>query len=336
MFKTSRIQALHDRKLLVIIGNGFDLDLELKTSYQHFMLSKTFEKYRKESHSLPNDSYCRLNLFDYLLGRFDGNDKKWIDVEIELRDFAKNIDLTEYDNKQKAIDYIETSFNQIRAALCDYLSGIDYSALNTQSVAIEFLKAIRSGQNCVIYNFNYTDIGRLLTFIGGTPSFAIHYIHGTLSDRSIVVGFENIRLQYPDLDFMVKFKSDSYKTSTDFDLQKDLEAAEEVLIFGHTLGSTDHSYFKQFFQAEINKRKDIQTLISIVTYNTNSRRLILREIDEMTNYNAKMLNIDFIQTHGNTSQEEIHSFFENLSKRISSGINRSVLTKIKPPTIIPL
>lgn len=314
MFKTSKIQALHDRKLLVILGNGFDLDLELKTSYKDFMLSHMFEKYRENSH-LETTQYRHLNLFDYLQDRFDGNDKQWIDVEIEFRDFAKNIDLTEYDKEQKAIGYIEESFNQVRVALCDYLSGIDYSDLNTQSVAIEFLKAIRSGRNCVIYNFNYTDIGRLFTYIGGTPSFAIHYIHGTLSDRNIVVGFENIRLQYPDLNFMVKFKSDSYKTSVDFDLRKDLAAAEEVLLFGHTLGSTDHSYFKQFFQGEINKSKDKQTPISIVTFDAKSRRSILSEIDEMTNYNADMLNIDFIQTHGNTSREEIHKFFNELKAR---------------------
>lgn len=296
MFKTSKIQALHDRKLLVIIGNGFDLDLGLKTSYKDFMLSPIFDNYRENSHH-ETTSYGKLNLFDYLQDRFDGNDKNWIDIEIELREFAKNVDLSEYANKQEAIEYIEKSFNQVRAALSDYLSGIDYSALNTQSAAIEMLKAIRNGLNCVIYDFNYTDIDRLLTFIGGTPSFKVHYIHGTLKDRNIVMGFENIRLPYSTLDFMVKFKSDSYKTSIDFDLRKDLDAAEEVLIFGHTLGSTDHSYFKQFFQAEINKCKDIQTPISIVTYNTNSRRSILREIDEMTNYNADMLNINFIRKH---------------------------------------
>lgn len=336
MFKTSKIQALHDRKLLVIIGNGFDLDLELKTSYKDFMLSDTFKEYRKESHSQSNDPYSRLNLFDYLQDRFDGNNKRWIDIEIELRDYAKDIDLTEYDDKQKAIDYIEHSFNQVRDALYDYLSGIDYSVLNTKSAAIELLKAIRRGRNCVIYDFNYTDIGRLLTFIRGTSSFSVHYIHGTLKDRSIVIGFENIRLHYSHLDFMVKFKSDNYKTSTEFDIRTDLENAEEVLIFGHTLGSTDHSYFKHFFQKETNRSKDRLTPISIVTYNANSRRLILCEIDEMTNHNADILNINFIQTHGNTSQEEIHSFFENLSKRISPRINSSVLTKIKPPTIIPL
>lgn len=324
MFKNSSISAMHNRKLLVVIGNGFDLDLELKTSYKDFMTSQIFDRYRANSH-FGTPSYEKLNLFDYLQDRFDGNDKKWIDVELELREFAKNVDLSEYGNEQKAIIYIKESFDEVRMALCDYLSEIDYTILNSESVAIELLKAISRGMNCVLYSFNYTDIGRLLTYIGGTPLFAIHYVHGTLKDKNIVVGFENIRLQYSDLDFMVKFKSDSYKTSDDFDLRKDLEAAEEVLIFGHTLGCTDHSYFKQFFQDEINKVNNRRTPISIVTFDANSRRSILREIDEMTNYNADMLNINFIHTHGNTSAEDTSLFFKSLAKRIRPNIVASIL-----------
>ena len=102
MFKTSKIQALHDRKLLVIIGNGFDLDLGQKTSYKDFMLSRIFDNYRENSH-LESTQYGHLNLFDYLQDRFDGNDKQWIDVEIELREFAKSINLTDFDDEQKIL-----------------------------------------------------------------------------------------------------------------------------------------------------------------------------------------------------------------------------------------
>ena len=160
MFKTkSVINASHDRKLLVIIGNGFDLDLELKTSYKDFMLSQIFENYREKSIT-ETTSYGQLNLFDYLQDKFDGNDRNWIDIEMELRDFARKVDLSEYENEQAALDYIEKTFNQVRAALCEYLSNIDYSSMNIQSAAIETLKAIRRVRNCMVYNFNYTDINR--------------------------------------------------------------------------------------------------------------------------------------------------------------------------------
>jgi len=316
MFKKSTISALHDRKLLVIIGNGFDLDLELKTSYQDFMMSKIFDDYWKNSHH-ENTSYEKLNLFDYLQERFDGNDKKWIDVEIELREFAKNVDLSKYDNIPEATEYIENSFNQVRAALCEYLSKIDSSSINIHSTAIEALKAIWRGRNCMVYNFNYTDIRRLYEYIGGTPSFSVYNIHGTLQEKSIVLGFEKTSLQYPDLEFMIKYQSDNYKTSDDNDIRKDLEEAEEILIFGHTLGCTDHSYFQKFFRREVDANRGNRPPISIVTFNAKSRRLVNREINHMTEGEADMLNINFIETHGNTSKEEILKFFNELKARTS-------------------
>ena len=297
------------------------------------MKSKAFEHYRINSY-LKTTSYRQLNLFDYLQDKFDGNDKNWIDIEIELREFAKNIDLSKYDNNQEAISYIEDSFNQVRAALCEYLTEIDYSSINIQSAAIEALEAIRRGKNCMVYNFNYTDISRLYGYIGGIPSFSVYNIHGTLKEKSIVLGFEKTLLPYTELDFMIKYQSDSYQTSTDNDIRKDLYEAEEVLVFGHTLGSTDHSYFQEFLQQQIGLTRDERTQITIVTLNAKTRREINREVDEMTDNESEMLNINYIQTHGNTSQEEIHSFFENLSKRISPSINGSVLAKIKPPTMI--
>lgn len=313
MFKTSKISALHDRKVLVVIGNGFDLDLELKTSYKDFMISETFKEYRNNSHTM-SDSYCRLNLFDYLQERFDGNDKKWIDVEIELREFAKSIDLTKYNNEKTAIDYIEASFNQVRYALNEYLNGIDYSSINIQSTAIEALKSIRRGRNCIVYDFNYTDLSRLNTYIGGEPTFKVHYIHGTLEEKSIVLGFENIHLRYPSLDFMIKYQSDYYTPS---DIREDLEDAEEVLVFGHTLGCTDHSYFQDFFQRETNYETRKRTPISIVTLDAKSRRLINREINEMTENNAEMLKINYILTNGNMPKEDIHKFFNEFENRIA-------------------
>lgn len=323
MFKTSKIQALHDRKTLVIIGNGFDLDLELKTSYRDFMLSSIFENYRENSH-LTN-SFAHLNLFDYLQNQFDGNDKQWINVEIELREFAKNVDLSECENKKDAIEYIEKSFNQVRTALCEYLSKIDYSSVNINSAAIQTLKSVGRSRNCVIYNFNYTDIGRLYERIGGSPLFSVYNIHGTLKEKSIVLGFEKTQLPYTELDFMIKYQSDDYRTSPDNDIRKDLDEAEEILIFGHTLGCTDHPYFQKFFQREVDSYSAKQIPINILTLNAKSRRLINREINSMTDDKADMLNINFIQTHGNTSKEDIDSFFKTLAKRITPNIDLSVL-----------
>ena len=286
------------------------------------MESPTFDYYRKESH-FETTSYSQFNVFDCLQDKFDGNDKKWIDIEIELRDFAKNIDLTKCDKKQDAIGYIEKTFNQVREALCEYLEKIDYSSIDIQSVAIMALKAISGGRNCVIYNFNYTDLSRLYAYVGRTPLFTVHNIHGTLKEKSIVLGFENTPLKYPNLDFMIKYQSDSYNPPDD--IRRDLEEAEEVLFFGHTLGSTDHSYFQRFFQREVDVLRTKQIPICIVTFDAKSRRLINREINNMTNDEADVLNINYIQTHGNMSQEDTCNFFKKLAKRTTPNIEISAL-----------
>lgn len=88
---------------------------------------------------------------------------------------------------------------------------------------------------------------------------------------------------------MIKYQSDYYTPS---DIRKDLEDAEEVLVFGHTLGCTDHSYFRDFFQRETNHETRKRTPISIVTLDAKSRRLINREINEMTENNAEILNVN--------------------------------------------
>lgn len=321
MFKNSKISALHDRKLLVVLGNGFDLDLNLKTSYKSFMESKTFKDYLYASHS--TNPYRKLNLFDYLQDKFDGNDKKWIDIEIELREFAKAIDLSDYDDIPKAIGYIELSFNQVRYALSEYLTKIDYSTIDLQSTAIKTIKAVIKARNCVIYNFNYTDIRRLDNYFDVIPAFTVNYIHGTLKEKTIVIGFENIKLRYPSLDFMIKYQSDSY--SPPDDIRKDLEESEEVLIFGHTLGCTDHSYFQEFFQRQLELKREDRKQISIITFDAKSRRSVNREINEMTQNNADSLYINYIQTHGNTSREDIDSFFKKLAKRRTPNIDLSIL-----------
>ena len=59
--------------VVAIIGNGFDLNLGLKTSYSDFVNSKDFKSL--------------LNKGNYLVDYLDGkhNLQKWIDVENELK-----------------------------------------------------------------------------------------------------------------------------------------------------------------------------------------------------------------------------------------------------------
>lgn len=68
---------------ILIIGNGFDLDLGLKSSYSHFTSSKkwtgfyiSYPEYRKE--------YC-LAKYLYEASQI----KNWFDLELELYKYVK-------------------------------------------------------------------------------------------------------------------------------------------------------------------------------------------------------------------------------------------------------
>ena len=74
-------------KTLFIIGNGFDLDLNLKTSYHDFLDSSYF---RNKASIFSEYELKRLNgdinIFSYLKYREQING--WIDVETELARLA--------------------------------------------------------------------------------------------------------------------------------------------------------------------------------------------------------------------------------------------------------
>lgn len=74
-------------KVLLILGNGFDLSLGLKTSYVNFIESNLFQK-RVAIHHYPN---ARIDIHDKNIHNYLSNQKKlknWIDVEMELKEYA--------------------------------------------------------------------------------------------------------------------------------------------------------------------------------------------------------------------------------------------------------
>lgn len=313
MFIERKIPAIGGKKLLVVIGNGFDLDMNLATSYADFMRSSIFQESLEKSY-VESADYANLNLLVYMENRFENNNKNWIDIEKELQEYAEKVDLSRYKDKGDAIKYIERSFVSLRDSLTAYLSNIDYSIIDEDSSALRLLRAIKDDYFCELYTFNYTDISRLDSYIGDTSVIKVHYIHGTLEDNSIILGFSHTNLPYQDLDFMIKYQNDFYKSN---DFRQTLDNAEEVLIFGHTLGSTDYPYFREFFQRETDINRRHQTPINVVTFNASSKRQINREINVMTSGKADRLDINFIQTHGVNTSKEIEDFFEALRKRVT-------------------
>jgi hypothetical protein len=68
-------------KTLLFIGNGFDIAFDGKTSYKNFVESKQFRELQINNNQLAN----------FIYEKFDANDKKWVDVEIEIGNYSKKL-----------------------------------------------------------------------------------------------------------------------------------------------------------------------------------------------------------------------------------------------------
>lgn len=75
-----------DYRVVLVIGNGFDLDLGLKTKYNDYMNSDYFDRAHSISVYVHSDKKG-VNLFNYLKEKASDN-HNWIDIEKELADFA--------------------------------------------------------------------------------------------------------------------------------------------------------------------------------------------------------------------------------------------------------
>lgn len=80
------------RKTIVILGNGFDLDIGLPTSYNAFVESEVFKKFlsfepSKHQGKFKNQITRDIGLMHCVLNEKVRN--KWVDLEIFLTDYAK-------------------------------------------------------------------------------------------------------------------------------------------------------------------------------------------------------------------------------------------------------
>ena len=225
-------------KTIIILGNGFDLDLGLQTSYSEFAKSHQWiELMKGNSHSRDDN-----RLLGYLQSKYDIN--QWIDIEAALLEYAKN------KTRTKALVYAEDDakdFDALCKALKDYLLEQQVSFVpKEKSVAYAFLRSMSqiTGQIC-LYTFNYTLLNLLSGRCGiSTMSDAMH-IHGSLSDDDdIILGIET-RDEIDDrYSFLFKTQNRRYRHTR---ILTDLREKDEYIFFGHSLNGMDYAYFQNTF-----------------------------------------------------------------------------------------
>lgn len=208
---------------IIIIGNGFDLNLGLKTSYKDFIESDYFQSLAEENNSLA----------EYLMSKADLNN--WVDIEKEITEYSIRIQNTDPN--------VKSHFQALKTSLANYLKEAQEGEVDQDSQAFKMIKEeIETADK--IYNFNYTStVYKVAEILGIDISNKHSYVHGSISNMDIIFGVEDKARIYPNHIF---FKKSCNKNFGESDISHFLRRENDVVLFGHSLGITDSSYFSSY------------------------------------------------------------------------------------------
>ena len=298
-------------KAVLIIGNGFDLDLGLKTKYSDFAASEEWEDmYAKES--IRSTSY---SLLKYLNDRKDTDN--WFDIEQALLEYAhiKTKSVWSHDVKTDQHEY---------RILCKTLVQYLDKHINSQNrnlsntFAAEVLRCFQYNSELrKIYTSNFTPLDLFIRVIPLLHPVPFTYIHGSIKDHNIIVGFETNHLEsiIPDYSFLLKSNHPSYQHTQ---MHQDMIDADEVIIFGHSLNRIDSVLFEDYFR-ELTIKNDINRRLTIITKDESSRQNILMNIRNMGISVPKLYSrakLEFILTEQRKEKEKYEKHFVPLLQRI--------------------
>lgn len=295
---------------LLIIGNGFDLDLGLNTSYLDFYNHSTFSK---SECTIPN------SLEDFLKGERDVV-IRWADLEESMAEYVENKNGELYET---ILEHDKFFLKQLKYEFSEYIianwvrkTSELYKTPVKESLAKQLIK-IQNKTHCfdAIYSFNclpYID----LEFASNTEIESLHNVlnvHGAYDE--FVFGIRKEDCTREEYSFLVKENQDNYPFEVADNLRRDLLLAEDVVIFGHSLNRIDMVYFEQFF----NSQSKLRT-ITIIDRNGKSFETIKKNISDYAiplNELQRNSNVSFISTEGyetNKSTGIVDELFNNLNR----------------------
>ncbi len=153
---------------LVIVGNGFDLQHEYRTSYKDFI-------------DYIGDSFFR-DFNDYV-EIYCGDSYDWHQFEKQVEALAAAFYSTEMQTylEEKVLRDFNVVFRKIQQELIEYLKKTtsENSSIELQSVRSHF------DENTLCLNFNYTPTAE--KYLNGAD---IIYVHGSLNEQDIVLGHD--------------------------------------------------------------------------------------------------------------------------------------------------
>ena len=317
-----------------IIGNGFDLNLGLKTSYKHF-----YEYYKNQESKIENIKLLKKEI--------ESDSENWSDLELALGKFTRKV---------KTVEEFEIIRQDIILNLSNYLKSIetsfDLSNVNTHELSI-FLSSphieLRNGDKAIFENlinpikhelsnvniisFNYTTIldNLILEFVNKTMSFAkaissnsiikpVKHIHGLLDERLIIGVNDNSQVSnesfVKDIDFKEAFIKTEYNKASSHLIDDEcidlLNNASIICVFGSSLGKTDNFWWELICKKLLNQ--DCKLIIYHKNFNIESN-LFYNQI----NIEIRKVKERFSSLKPNLNKEEIEIIKQNIYVNVNSN-----------------
>ena len=240
---------IHVPHSVLILGNGFDLDLGIKTKYEQFAESEYWPF--KDSNSFEEDS------LPFFLNKHKSQVDTWFDLEELLACYATS---ESHDLPPKKIKQAIQDFITLSKALKEYLIRQEEEFIERMNNSMGHAKTMSPAQRVLqlflkkqvrsIYTFNYTNTYRIANQLILNVQDIFNHVHGSTLEDNIILGAGDQR-QIKDVFFeFYKSANPFYKSNN---LVEDLNKADEVYIFGHSLGKNDHDYFSEFFKMASSK-----------------------------------------------------------------------------------
>ena len=251
----------------LIIGNGFDLDLGLKSSYKNFAASKEWKDlmHRYESF-LMNETEQKKSLLWQINSASTAS--QWFDIEEEIHKFVQEHPTL----SQQEIEEIQYEFEGIKKALCEYLrrcvEEFEFKPDNKR-LSSELLYLLYDNPcNVIEFNFNYTDVH---DFLGDSNIVFPTHIHGCLKDKDIVLGCDIQEGEKVNRNLSFLYKYNMLKKANH--MVRSMLDTNEVIIFGHSINEMDFCYFREYLKVASSSSQQMRYL-TIFTYDEQSERTI--------------------------------------------------------------
>lgn len=295
---------------VLVIGNGFDIDLGINTSYSNFYNYSIFSKKR---------IIVPYSLEAYLRGR-NKKDIRWADLEESMATYVKN-------KKGRVLDTIididKLFLKKLKREFSNFIIDNWYDkSLDSDKETFKDSLAKRIIQNynktrCFdsIYSFNcmlYNDLG-LFSDTQIDNMFGVNNVHGAYDE--FIFGIRKEDCIREDYSFLVKENQDYYPHEAVKRFKRDLLLANDVVFFGHSLNRIDMTYFEQFFY----NYSELQTITIIdrdrfsiekIKRNITKQAVLFSELD-------KKCKVSFLSTedyNNNINIDAVDKFFNRLNR----------------------